>query len=264
MQALKPGLRVASLILAVSCAGVAQSAVVLYQQDFENPNTPPGFVDDGRDLSVQPVNALYGGQPSGFNFLQANTVETLEINGGVVFGSGYSDPSGRGGNYALGMLATVQDDLLGLTFDVGDFDFLNFSMTISSIDLDSRGGPFVAAGTRPEFRFALHDGATLGGTVLDSVSAIGVASPREVFAWTDVLGGLSTEGSSTGRVTLVIDLLAGGYAALDNFRIVASDTEGDLGNSVPLPGTLALLGIGFAGLVPAARRSRQRLATTPG
>ena len=50
-----------------------------------------------------------------------------------------------------------------------------------------------------------------------------------------------------------IDLTAGGYAALDNFVVAASNTEGDVKN-VPEPGSLALLGLGLTGLYAARRR----------
>lgn len=109
----------------------ANALQILYVQDFETPNDPPGFIDTtGRDVSQQTVNQLYGGQPSGFSFEQDFTVATLEINGGVAFGAGYSDPAGIGGDHALGMLSSVQDDRLRLTFDVGTFAFLNLQIDI--------------------------------------------------------------------------------------------------------------------------------------
>ena len=117
---------------------------------------PTGFVNDGGDVNIfRTVNQLYGNQPPGFTFAQANTVETLYINGTAAFGTGYSDPSGKGGNYALGMLSSRQNDLLGLAFDVGTFDYLNVRLAISSIDLSVFGGPFVASGAVPVFSFTL-------------------------------------------------------------------------------------------------------------
>lgn len=93
------------------------AATLLYQNDFESPN---GFVDTtSHDVSQQTVDSLYS--LSGFQFQQTFTVETLHITGGAAFGTGYSDPAGTGGNYALGMLSTVQNDLAALTFDVGAF-----------------------------------------------------------------------------------------------------------------------------------------------
>ncbi|MCC6201910.1 MAG: PEP-CTERM sorting domain-containing protein [Gammaproteobacteria bacterium] len=58
-------------------------------------------------------------------------------------------------------------------------------------------------------------------------------------------------------MTLQIDELVGGYAALDNFRIAASDTSGDVGNPVPEPVSCGLLGLGLAACA-AARRRRSR------
>lgn len=239
------------VILFSTVAGAVQ---VLYVQDFESPNDPPGFVDTtGRDVSQQTVNSLYGDQPPGFSFQQDFTVETLEINGGFAFGTGYSDPAGIGGNYALGMLASVQNDKLRLTFDVGSFNFLNVQMDISSIDLDGVGGPFVPVeGAVPEFKLTLFDspGGVLGTKILGTDTKSGTASPRNVFDWTNVIFALSTVGNSDGIVTVEIDLLSGNYAAFDNMVIAAAD----VGGVVPVPGALPLLASALAGFGVVARR----------
>jgi len=199
----------------------------------------------------------------GFAFTQDFTVETLLITGTQAFGTGYSDPSGIGGNYALGMLSSVQNDLLGLAFNVSGLNFLNVSLNISSIDLSVFGGTFVAVGGEvPTFEFTLFDNPSgapgLGsGAILDAEQAVGTASPRDVFDWTDVLLALDASGSTNGNVILRVDLLSGGYGSMDNFRIAASDTPGDIGDPtvVPEPSSLILVAIGLAGLFVARRRS---------
>jgi hypothetical protein len=254
------GIVATSFGLAVFLTPPAQGAtLVLYDQNFENPS---GFVNDGGDVNIdRSVNTLYRNQPSGFTFAQANTVETLLITGNKAFGTGYSDPSGKGGNYALGMLSSVQNDLLGLSFNVGSNKFLNARLDISSIDLSVFQGPFVTPGAIPTFEFTLYDnpsGTTgLGsGTILAVLQPSGTASARTVFDWTEVLLPLDASGNTNGNVTLRIDLLSGGYAALDNIRIAASNTPGDVGDSpnppidppaaaVPEPATI--LGIALAG-----------------
>ncbi|NET54785.1 MAG: hypothetical protein F6K47_00805 [Symploca sp. SIO2E6] len=236
---------------------VKASTTVLYDQDFENPT---GFVDtSGGDVSQQSVNSLYGNQPVGFAFSQRFTVETLLITGNSAFGTGYSDSSGVGGNYALGMLADTsipggQDDLLGLAFNVGDNDFLNARLDISSIDSDKNNGPFLPTdGALPVFEFTLFDNpsgslGTGSGLVLSSQQASGSISDRSVFDWTEVLLALDASASTNGNVILRIDLLSGNYAALDNLRIVASNTPGDFGKSVPEPAStlvFCIIGIGL-------------------
>ena len=85
---------VAAIVLTASHV---QAATVLYDQNFENPTE---FVNDGGDVNIyNPVNTLYGNQPPGFTFAQANTVETIFITGSQAFGIGYSDPSSVGGSY---------------------------------------------------------------------------------------------------------------------------------------------------------------------
>ncbi|MBL3576298.1 hypothetical protein JMK10_19915 [Rhodovulum sulfidophilum] len=136
--------------------------MVLYDQDFE---TPSSYQNDGGDLNIyRSVNENYGGQPAGFSFAQAFTVETLNVSGShrrggtAAFGSGWSDPAGIGGNFSIGMLSDRQNDLLGLSFDVGLFDFFNVSIDVSSIDLSTFGGPYVPEdGLAPIFRFSLFD-----------------------------------------------------------------------------------------------------------
>ena len=137
-------------------AGDARAATLLYQQNFE---APVGYIDtSGVDVSQQSVNSLYGNQPPGFTFAQQFTVETLELNGGVAFGTGYIDSSGTAGNYMGGRLSTGEDDRLGLAFNVSSFDFLNMNIGVTSIDLAGLGGPFVPGfgvttnpGTEPTF-----------------------------------------------------------------------------------------------------------------
>ncbi len=240
---------------AVAFVSSAQAAtIILYDQDFEN---PAAFVNNGGDVNISnPVNTLYGNQPPGFTFAQVVTVETLLVNGNQAFGTGYSDPSGKGGNYTLGMLSTLNDDKLGLSFNIGSNDFLNVRLDISSIDLSVFGGPFVPAGAEPVFKFTLFDNpsgvASLAGngTVLSTLQATGTASAQTVFDWTEVLLPLDAAGNTNGNVTLQIDLLSGGYAALDNFLIAASDTPGE----VPIPAAVWLFGTGIFGLLGLSRK----------
>ena len=121
---------------------------------------------------------------------------------------------------------------LGLSLNVGSFKFLNFQLDISSIDLDRWMGPFVPqGGLAPKFRFSLYDNPTgqtrLGrSNALDFVDVEGLLSPnKNIFNWSNHTVALDTSGNTNGNVILQIDLLTGGYAAMDNFRIVASDVN---------------------------------------
>jgi len=231
----------------VLVSGASAATTVLYDQDFES---PVNFVNDAGDVNAfRTVNDLYGGQPAGFQFQQVFTVETLLVTGSQAFGTGYTDPQNVAGNYVLGMLSNLQDDRLALSFDVGDRQFLNFQLDVSSIDLSVFSGPFVTPGVVPDYQFTLYDnpgGATSlsgNGTILDQkTGTANAANLPTVFDFKQLLLPLDASGNTDGNVTLQIDLLTGGYAAVDNFLIAASDTPGDVGGetppAVPLPAAL--------------------------
>lgn len=258
------GAVMSAVFLLIAPAAFADT-ITLYDQDFEN---PAAFVNNGGDVNIfTTVNQNYGGQPAGFSFAQTYTVETLNVSGSdrdggtAAFGTGWSDPSGKGGNFAIGMLSNVENDLLGLSFNVGSYSFFNVFVDISSIDLSTFGGPFVAEGAVPIFQFTLFDnpsgGVTTGsGTILDQFALTGTASARTVFDWTSGAFGLSTAGNTNGNVTLQIDLLQGGYAAFDNLVLQASDAPPPVVSPVPLPAGLPLLigGVAALGLVRRRRR----------
>jgi hypothetical protein len=254
----------AAAILSAILSGPAYSATLLYSQDFES---PVGFVNDGGDVNIhRTINQLYSGQPAGFTFSQTFTVETLLVGGTQAHGVGFDDPQNIAGSYVVSMLSSTQDDLLGLAFDVGAFQFLNFSLNISSIDLGNFGGPFVPpGGAAPTFRFSLFDNPSgvsgIGaGTPLDFEDVTGAAGPNKfTFNWTNALVGLDAAGNTNGNVILRIDLLSGGYAAMDNFVIAASDIEGEV-PPVPEPQTYALTLLGLAALGAFARRGRRQRA----
>lgn len=257
---IKRALAAATALALASRAAPAQPATVLYTQNFEN---PVGFVNDGGDFNIfRTVDQLYGGQPPGFRFSQNFTVETLLVGGTQAFGAGYRDPQGRAGSYVLGLLSDARDDWLGLAFNVGAFDFLNFRLDISSIDLDRQGGPFVpAGGLAPTFRFSLFDNpggaAGLGGGApLSFAEATGTAGPNKyTFDFRNVVVALDARGNTDGNVILRLDALAGGYAAMDNFVVAASNTPGEVpGAVVPEPETWALVMTGLGVLGAVARR----------
>lgn len=240
------------------------ASVILYEQDFES---PANYVNNGGDVNIfTSVNQNYGNQPPGFLFSQTNTVETLNVSGSnrgsgsAAFGTGWSDPSGTGGNFALGMLESFENDRLGLSFNIGSFDFFNVGIDISSIDLSTFSGPFIpVGGEAPIFRFSLFDnpGGAPGigsGSVLDSFELTGRASARDTFSWTRGNFGLSTLGNTNGNVIFQIDLVQGEYAAFDNISLSAADTP-PAPSPVPVPAGLPLL-VGGLGLLAVLRKRK--------
>jgi hypothetical protein len=213
-----------ALGLCLSGAGVASSAhaqtVILYQNDFESPNVPL-TVDCGNSLDGRGINLLYG--TADFQFAQQETVEAVFLDDNADL---YKN-AGDHGKYALGMLSTVRDDKLALAFDSRGYPFINIGIDLSSIDVKGCGGPFGV--TAPRLRITLIDrpGGVLvyDGTELDRTEVVGLMAPDAwTFRWKKEVVSLSTAGTTDGTVTVVFDLLEGGYAVFDNLSITASRT----------------------------------------
>lgn len=239
------------------CLVIYQNAfatTIVYQNDFESPT---GIVNAGtyKDLTQQTVNSLYGPE-----FTQTNTVETFFING--IYNL-YSDPSGTGGNHAIGMLSSVQDDKLALVIDTLGKDFINLSIDIAGVALSTDGtSPQFLTGD-PTFNLSVYDSPAatpiFGGTLLSSTNISGVRNQDPfTFTWTNHVFGLSTAGLTNDTVSLVFDLTAGGYAAFDNLIVTVSDTQGDIGDGspVPEPTTMILFGFGLLGLAGVSRKKQ--------
>lgn len=255
-------LKFAVVVMALASGGT-QASTLLYSQNFDNPNQFVNYDYGGGPKDVDPfttVNGAYGNQPPGFTFGQAWTVETLLVGGtGAWNGQGFRDPSGTGGSYVLGMLSSVQDDLVGLSFNNQGFRYLNFRFDYSPIDLNSWGGAFNPNGVAPSFRVSLIDnpsGTTgLGsGAVLAFQDFIGAAPDNPyTFKWSNGVAALDSLSSTNGNVTIRIDMLSGGYGAIDNFVVNASDRAGEV-PAIPEPGTYAMMLLGLVALGWVARR----------
>ncbi|KAA3623922.1 MAG: HYR domain-containing protein, partial [Bacteroidetes bacterium] len=203
--------------------GEDPTAVTLYDNDFNTPNIavidlPGGY----EDLSSQSVNDLFGP-----GWQQIYTVETILINGPV---NRYTDPTGQGGDYAIGMLTSAQNDKVSLTFDVQGKDYLNVKFDLSAIDLFVNGNQQFGVAT-PIMRVSLYDSPagnfniSSPGTLLDQKDLTGTApGPHpSIFNWITVVAGMDASGSADGNVSIVFDLIQSGYASFDNLIIQASD-----------------------------------------
>ena len=202
------------------------ATIVVYDQDFESPNIIPARDACYFDLDVfTTVNALYGP-----GFIQTTTVETILING---IDNLYTDPTGIGGNYALGMYSAAQNDKFAYSFDTQNKDFLNVRLDISSIGINGTTGcsGLILQTVTPVLRLQLYDSPsgtfsiTNPGVLLDQQDVTGTSPGSTVFTfnWAEVVAGLDASQSTNGMVTLQFDLLAGAYASIDNIYITASD-----------------------------------------
>ncbi len=214
-------------VFSLSCEALGQT-IELFVNDFTAPlSTPSG--NCGPDLCITPVNTLWQGTGTGTGgggtWKQVFTVETLLINGP---GEVYTDSTGQGGDYCLGMLSTYQNDKVALTLFSDTLPYVNLYMDVSAIDLVACSGPFGTA--VPSFRVSVHDSPNgvfninNPGPPLDVDTVYGgipSADPHH-FRWTTVQTGLDVSGSTDGNISVMWDLLTSGYAAFDNLRIEAS------------------------------------------
>lgn len=217
------------LLIALSLPhpGRAQT-IELFVNDFSTPLSTPGG-NCGPDLCITPVNTLWQGTGTGTGgggtWKQVYTVETLLINGA---GDIYTDSTGQGGDYCLGMLSTYQNDKVALTLFSDTLPYVNLYMDVSAIDLVACSGPF---GTEvPTFRVSVHDSPNGVFNInnppppldVDTIVGIAPSSDPHHFRWATVQTGLDVSGSTDGNISVMWDLLTSGYAAFDNLRIEAS------------------------------------------
>ena len=205
------------------------TSLVLFEEDFENPNSIP---TEGcySDLNIFPnVNSLYGP-----GYLQFFTVETILINGSS---NKYTDHTSKGGDYSLGMYSTFQNDRLALEFNTQGKSFLNLQMDLSAIGIQTKSNcnysELQSTGPTPTMRLQLYDNPTGSfgfsnpGTLLSQIDVTGIspASDDFTFNWAQVIAGLDASAATNGDVVLQFDLLTSPYASFDNIVISASDVS---------------------------------------
>lgn len=237
------------------CVLFASSCDLLYANDFETPNSGTLQITCGGSLDLRPINTLYGpcaslpaqtacvsnpslnggarGLAAPASFKQTNTVE------GVLYNippnaclQGYVQvPAGRGGNYGIGMLSVIQNDILSLTFNTLGRSSINIFFDMASLDSCGCGVSSNVGLIAPRYRLVLVDDPTgnfpiesYSGSpsILDQAFATGI-SPANISAisWSAQSIYLSTQGKS--QVTLIWDLIDAPYSVFDNLFIVSND-----------------------------------------
>lgn len=223
-------------LLGLTNIGHTQTTVV-YQNDFENPTsfTPPDFWADANYPSN--FTAIY--PTTGAVIQNYRSPDVIKIGAGI-----YTDPSGIGKTYAIGMV-NPERELMSFSFDAsGAGNFVNFG-----IDITKAGLVKMSTGTthyydpsplaRPNLNFQIYD--TPNGLfnlntlvsnanaypLLNSGTFVGKHSPYHVMEWTHLIGSFDITQATDGNVTLVIEkpaasATANRYTVFDNLSIVVS------------------------------------------
>lgn len=224
------------------------SEEVLYQNDFENPNSPLDY-NDGcggvYDSNFRPLQRLYDTPGFEFNNRHASIGQgALSLQNSV-----YTNPQKIGGKYAV----AISTGEIYLTFDAKGFNFVNVGMHISPTDMKGDGNchgyllPKNDSGTVPKIQVALYNGKMVPGyegtswvQKLDEEYIEGIPSEDSFrFSWTYASVSLDASSAADGFVTLRFDGQDvysghfGHYDAIDNLKIVGSDTPIALTAPVP-------------------------------
>jgi len=228
------------LILGVGfcLAGFGQDEILLYENDFETYYEEPLRSGCYLDLDQSSVNDLYfetgNGTGGKVTFGQTYTVETILINGDDDL---YTDQTGQGGNYCIGMLRGVSnDDMLSLTLDSKEFNFINVEFIFSAISLQGCFG--VPRLEVPEMEIKIYD--TPSGNIdlysqssyteLGKSSVTGIIPSNDIytFNWQKVSTSIEIDQSINGIITIVLDLKESEYAAFDNLRITTFENISEI------------------------------------
>jgi hypothetical protein len=128
------------------------------------------------------------------------------------------------------MLSTYQDDLLALTFQATDKNFLNVGFDLAGLDVQGCGGPFGV--DVPIMQVSLYDTSTetfdfgAPGTLLDQGEVTGAAPPDQwTLNWHYGIVSLDASGATGDYITVLFDLEQSGYGVFDNLSIVSANTQ---------------------------------------
>ncbi|MGB3798657.1 MAG: T9SS type A sorting domain-containing protein [Lewinella sp.] len=231
---------VLSVFLLLSGSVLSAQSVLLYQNDFESPLLTP-TTGCSPDLDQRPINQLYRGTAEGTGgggeFAQVNTVETILLNGP---NNQYFDSLGLGGDYAIGMLATLQDDRLALTLNAQRLPFINLSLLLTPLNVPGCGGPFQLDTARLTVRIYDSPGGNFSfnspGTLLDQDTLYGGAPALDSYstAWIKDSASLDIIMATDSFVTVVFDALTSDYLVFDNVSISSSLTTSTVESAAPL------------------------------
>lgn len=223
---------------------MAQSSIVLYENDFEQQNL--NFVGGCRSnfVSQQNINSMYYGTATARSvyrnatFNQKNTAEILYHDDAETV---YKNPQGIGGKYALAI--NYSYDRLSLTFKRSDMQTLQyfnlaFDMT-AALPLNPSGYSCGVASTsntpRINVKLYQHQTSAFNATNVPSTSfatqtlegaAPGtrkLTSPASlVYNWKRIVAPFDISNITMDYLTVTFDLANSTYVALDNFYIDAN------------------------------------------
>lgn len=207
---------------------VSNDCDILYENDFEEPLRTITPLNGCPFLDKTPVNQNYGLESYLFN-QGATTVETVLLQGSDL---DVVDPSGRGGNYALGMLQNTEDDKLSLSFELEGRQYVEVNLDVTPRECQCISGFFGCSEENADatLRISLIDDPD-GEVPLEpsikniELDAYTCNAPKgasdDKLNWTRCSGVM--DAGSAERVAINFDATAGNYVVFDNLQIFAKD-----------------------------------------
>lgn len=227
----------AGFALLSCCINAAAQTTIIYQNDFEAPNsfvTPNYWADANSPTSFTTVYPSSGAVIQNYQ-----SPDVIRIGTGV-----YTDPSGVGGTYSIGMV-NPDRELMSFSFDASSAgNFVNFGLDLSKAGLRriTTGATHYyssSSSALPDLNFSVYD--TPNGvfnintlyansnayTLINSGTFTGSHSAYNVMDWTHVIGSFNIASATDGNVTLVLEkpsasATSNRYTVFDNLSIVVS------------------------------------------
>ncbi|KAL3932279.1 MAG: hypothetical protein SGARI_004007, partial [Bacillariaceae sp.] len=210
------------------------AAVTLYENDFEGATNEEPERREGLPNFIHALpgrlNDYFGppavpkiGPPKFFN--ENINLETVFVTNSISLDNGqpYQDPTGTGGDFAIGFQNIFDDDQMAISIDLGGRCGVEVSFDATPLYFINWTGirrPYADAAFTVSVLDDPNAVAALDGALLDSDTGFCPRGSDQItFNWTRHTLTLDASGSTNGIVSIRFGVTSGNYAVLDNIVI---------------------------------------------